>query len=106
MPAPEVDVPLFNGVYKNVDESTANDRSFVMINGILDADVPSMFSRPGLSLAMTLTNPSTGVTYPIDGHFFWRETNILVMISGGRIWYSTDLVSATMVATGDVLNVG
>lgn len=104
---PEIDIPLFNGVYKNVDQTVANDKSFVLIDGILDRGdgTPSIFSRPGLLAKATVIDAALGTYFPIDGAFWWDEEEIVVVVSGGRIFYSTssDFTSFTIASAGDYL---
>jgi hypothetical protein len=95
----EVDVPLFSGVYKNVDQSVLTDKNFRMVDAILDQQ-PSIFSRPGLSTFL-----STGVNASIDGEFWWDDQQMLIVVCGGNIYYTTNFTSFTA-TTGTLLNLG
>ena len=91
---PEVDVPLFSGVYRNIDDTVANDRSHRLVDGILD-DGPSIFSRPGLTSRVQLVEPSGQTFGTIDGLFWWDEKRLYVAVSQGIVWHGATVEAMT-----------
>lgn len=97
MRAAEVDVPLFNGTYKNIDETTSSDQSFVLIDGYLD-EAPSISSRPGLSSLATLTTNG-----PIDGMHYVDALEKIFVLSSGNL-SSFDVATMTETQLGGVVS--
>lgn len=78
---PTVSVPLFSEVYRNVDETTAKDTSWELINGYRN-DLLAINSRPGLSIVGTF-NPSKGLA--ITGTYWWDRSKLLVVTAGEKL---------------------
>lgn len=102
---PEIDIPLFSGVYKNIDETVSNDESFKLIDGILEkgSGSPSIFSRPGITLTIRLG--ATGDYAAVDGVYWWEARRQLIALTNGYLAVSSDLINFTLLA-GDRLLVG
>lgn len=85
---PEVEIPIFNGVYRNVDESVSNDKNWEMYDAILDKE-KNLFTRPGLLITATAnsaTADSPENVAVIDGAFWWDSKETLVLVSGGLLY--------------------
>lgn len=91
---PVVDLPLFSGVYKNIDETMTRDLSYKLIDGILD-EAPSISSRPGFNSVGTL-NPS----YAIDGMVWVDKLQRFFALCGGDLWVLTTGFSGTNLSSG------
>lgn len=100
---PEINIPLFNGVYRNIDETVANDKSFKMVDAILDAGdgTPSLSSRPGLSLLKTAATVSAA----FDGMIWIDSWQKLLAVSGGTL-LSFDTAYAEVNSAGQGINTG
>jgi hypothetical protein len=95
-----VDVPLFNGVYKNIDETMVTDESHRLIDGYLDEN-QNLNSRPGL-LQVAALNTSKAIESGIwidllQKYFVLSDGDLWVLDSG----FSGTNLSATGVKLGN-----
>lgn len=86
--AEELDIPLFNGVYKNIDETVSNDKSFKLIDGILDKEL-NISTRPGIAAFHSSVS-----SWAIDGGVWIDSRAVVVFVSGGDV-FTFDIVSGT-----------
>jgi hypothetical protein len=94
--AEEIDIPLFNGVYKNIDETVSNDKSFKLIDGILDKEL-NIFSRPGLAL---LKASASGRAF--DGLYWCDSLSKLFGLSNGNLYVYDSSYTETNLSSGGV----
>jgi hypothetical protein len=82
---PTVKVPLFSPVYRNVDKTELNDKSYELIDGYLD-ELGYNVRRPGLALALDL---GYGTNFPIEGLFWWPQKSLALALCNNIVFKLT-----------------
>lgn len=77
-----VPLPIFNPVYRNVDETEVTDASYLLVDAYLD-EAGGSTRRPGLS---QLLDHGLGVNNEIDGLFWWPQKTVAISACGGNLY--------------------
>ena len=94
-------IPLTNGLYRNVDGTSLNDRDAELQNCFID-DVGFLRNRPGISLFQDLS-ATVGVShYPVNGVFWWQNKEYAMIACYGKVLkltYASGYITVTDMTT-------
>lgn len=76
-----VKLPIFNPVYRNVDEVELQDRQALLMNGYL-SELGGTNKRPGMGVFKTLNSSTNGV----DGITWWTQRERLMAVSNEHLY--------------------
>lgn len=76
-----VKLPIFNPVYRNVDNVELQDKQSLLMNGYL-SELGGTNKRPGMGVYKTLNDSDVGV----DGVFWWTQRDRALAVSNGHLY--------------------
>lgn len=80
-----VKVPLFNEVYRNVDDVEMQDKQYQLIDGYL-SELGGTNKRPGLGAFKVVVN---GAEEPVDGVYWWTHKDCAIVICNTHVYKLT-----------------
>lgn len=96
----KVDWPINSIPYQNVDPLTLDQLSDSLFDGYID-ELGNTNKRPGFEIHQTL-----GTANKIDGLYWWENRQLVIIVSGGRIFKKINSAGTVVDITGDQLMVG